>query len=175
MKKSFSSWNPERRPEIFQFLSTYTSALPDEGCGLWKQSKKNFIVFWVLYTQLYTIQLGNLTSHHCTWWLQNMCWFESVIVHKLAGFSQWNSPENCHMHTQSYTNELGLLHIVPSPKHNFLLQHILYLAFIKTLIILFREQKCKMRAAVLKIFKLTILWEDFRFFSCFVGKSWGIH
>ena len=29
---------------------------------LWKQSKKNFTVFWVLYTQLYTIQLGNLTS-----------------------------------------------------------------------------------------------------------------
>ena len=26
MKKSFSSWNPERRPEIFQFLSTHTSA-----------------------------------------------------------------------------------------------------------------------------------------------------
>ena len=33
---------------------------------LWKQSKKNFTVFWVLYTQLYTIQLGNLTNPNPT-------------------------------------------------------------------------------------------------------------
>ena len=43
MKKSFSSWNPERRPEIFQFLSTHTSALPDEGCG---SSQRKFLLFF---------------------------------------------------------------------------------------------------------------------------------
>ena len=43
MKKSFSSWNPERRPEIFQFLSTHTSALPDEGCG---SSQRKILLFF---------------------------------------------------------------------------------------------------------------------------------
>ena len=43
MKKSFSSWNPERRPEIFQFLSTYTSALPNEGCG---SSQSQILLFF---------------------------------------------------------------------------------------------------------------------------------
>ena len=40
---SFSSWNPERRPERFQFLSTYTSALPNEGCG---SSQSQILLFF---------------------------------------------------------------------------------------------------------------------------------
>ena len=46
---------------------------------LWKQSKKNFTVFWVLYTQLYTIQLGNLTRTQ-----SQLVWsFESQGVSKI--------------------------------------------------------------------------------------------
>ena len=43
MKKSFSSWNLERRPEIFQFLSTSTSALPNVGCG---SSQSQILLFF---------------------------------------------------------------------------------------------------------------------------------
>ena len=43
MKTSFSSWNPERRPEIFQFLSTSTSALPNVGCG---SSQSQILLFF---------------------------------------------------------------------------------------------------------------------------------
>ena len=43
MKTSFSSWNPERRPEIFQFLSTYTSASPNDGCG---SSQRKILLFF---------------------------------------------------------------------------------------------------------------------------------
>ena len=50
---------------------------------LWKQSKKIFTVFWVLYTQLYTIQLGNLTNSCITFiimmmisgWSWSMWWW----------------------------------------------------------------------------------------------------
>ena len=42
-KRVFSSWNPERRPEPFQFLSTYTSALPNEGCG---SSQSQILLFF---------------------------------------------------------------------------------------------------------------------------------
>ena len=35
--------NPERRPEIFQFLSTFTSASPNEGCG---SSQRKILLFF---------------------------------------------------------------------------------------------------------------------------------
>ena len=43
LEKKNSSWNPERRPEIFQFLSTYTSASPNDGCG---SSQRKILLFF---------------------------------------------------------------------------------------------------------------------------------